>query len=508
MTMKRYRIAAILLAAAAMMAVSCSDEAKQPVQTENTDTPTVQDTVAETEVDFSQLSFLERLKYSNAQIPDNLPDVSYGGEEFVIWLRSDPKDPSMAEAENGEVFNDASYAQKRTVEERFDLNITYVHYAGEWGESMERFHSNIMSGDYFTDLLENWNATTASSISQGFYLDISGYDALDITKPWYFEDEIKSGSYYGKMYSAIGFMNPDVVFGEMTCTFFNKKLANDYDLEDMYQVVREGRFTLDYVMNLCKEFYIDVNGDNKRDLGDIYGFVNDPLNGWYHGFAQMGVPLMSLEDNGDYSIALYDRPEACQIILDKLREFNDYDSNIYGVERYNYYNDMFAMGNSLFAIAHLKDLDLMADAEFDYGVLPRFKADENQETYVTTALNNPWSLPVTVKNPERAVIVMTAYAAEGYRQVVPVCYEKSIKTKNVVDEESGEMIDLMLENFRGEPMFYYTDTNLFAHHTFMSDYVKSNKGYGSFVASKEKTIRASVEKILAAYQSIETNERT
>ena len=217
--MKR-NIGICLLAVLALAALSCSEDGGKPAETTaDAGTAAVQSTGTETEeIDYNALSFLERLKYSNAQIADNLPELSLGGETFKIWLRSEAANPTMSSEETGEVLDDASYAQKRSVEERFDVVIEYDHYAGEWTSSMKRFYSNIMSGDYFADIVENWNATTASSISQGYYMDISGYDVIDIEKPWYFRDEIESGTYRGSFYSVIGFMNPKVVFGDMTCT--------------------------------------------------------------------------------------------------------------------------------------------------------------------------------------------------------------------------------------------------------------------------------------------------
>ncbi|MBQ7982777.1 MAG: hypothetical protein IJ302_04360 [Clostridia bacterium] len=154
----------------------------------------------------------------------------------------------------------------------------------------------------------------------------------------------------------------------------------------------------------------------------------------------------------------------------------------------------------------LNDMNRMKDAEFEYGVLPRFKLDENQETYNTTALIDPWAIPTSAVSGERAAIIMTAFAAEGYKQVLPVCYETTIKTKNVVDEESGEMIDLMMKNVRGEPMFYFHDTNKFAYHNLVAKYVASNKGYASFAESQKKVITAAIENIVAGYEALESAE--
>ena len=104
------------------------------------------------------------------------------------------------------------------------------------------------------------------------------------------------------------------------------------------------------------------------------------------------------------------------------------------------------------------------------------------------------------------MFVSAVHAAEGYKQVLPVCYETTVKTKNVVDEESGEMIDLMMKNVRGEPMFYYHDTNRFPYHNLVAKYVSTNKGYASFVESQKKVITKAVESIFDGYETMHNAE--
>ena len=502
--MKRQSIA-LLLAILSLAAVSCQSGDVESKDTEASVTDSTVVTEAES-VDFSQMSFLERIRYSNGQIFDDLPDVSYNGETFTIWLKSLNPSLYMATEENGEVLNDASYSQKRTIEERFDLNIEYFCYADGWDTGMKMFNNSLMAGDYFADIVENWNCTTANSIAQGFFMDLSTFESIDTDKPWYFQDDVKNSAYKGHIYTVTGFMNPRSVMGAMTCTVFNKDMIKNYQLEDMYQVVRDGRWTADYVMTLCKNFYHDTNGNDERDVDDHYGFISDPVNTWYNAMAEFGVPLLEMKDDGSYSISLYDQPDKAQVILDMLKELNDCDGNMYGVDSGMIVDDYFVVGNALLYFSSLNAMTRIKNAEFDYGVLPRFKLDENQETYNTTALIDPWAIPTNVVSGERAAIIMTAFAAEGYKQVLPVCYETTIKTKNVVDEESGEMIDLMMKNVRGEPMFYFHDTNKFAYHNLVAKYVASNKGYASFAESQKKVITAAIENIVAGYEALESAE--
>ena len=502
--MMKRRNTALFLAILSLAMVSCksADPDKETTQVSVSDSAAV--TQQEEEVDFSQMSFLERIRYSNAQISDDLPKETYGGETFTVWLKSPNPSTYMATEENGEVLNDASYSQKRTIEERFDLNIEYFCYADGWDTGMKMFTSNLMAGDYFADIVENWNCTTANSIAQGFFQDLSGYSSINTDKPWYFQDDVQSSSYKGHIYTLTGFMNTRNAVGRMTCTLFNKDMVRDYQLEDMYQVVRDGRWTADYVMAIAKDFYYDVNGNDKRDMDDHYGLISDPVNCWYNAMSELDVPLLEVHTDGSYSIALYENAEKAQTILDMMKELNDCDGNMYGLDRKMIVNDYFGVGNALFYFADLNDMNRIKDVDFDYGVLPRFKLNEAQETYNTTALYDPWAIPTSVKSGERAAIIMTAFAAEGYKQVLPVFYETTIKTKNVVDEESGEMIDLMMKNVRGEPMFYFHDYNKFAYHNIVAKYVATNKGFASFAESQKKVINGAVETILEGYEALET----
>lgn len=495
---------AILLTILSLAIVSCQGNNEKPEDTEDTVLDSV--TTAETDnMDYSEMSFLERIQYSNSLVPDNLPDTSYNGETFTIWLKSPEPNVHMATEENGEKLNDASYAQKRTIEERFDLNIEYFNYANDWGTGTSMINNNLKSGDYFADIVENWSFTTASLIAQGYYQDLSEYSYIDIEKPWYFQQDVENSSYKGHIYSILGFMNPIWVMDRMTCTLFNKDMARDYQIEDLYQVVRDGKWTADYVMSLTKNFYYDLNGDNVRDEYDHYGFFSDPANSWYNVMAELDTPLLEIKDDGSYSISLYDKADKAQVVLDMLKELNLSDGNMYNLDNgmtvSNWYN-----GNSLFVFGSIDGTTALREADFEYGILPRFKLDENQETYSTSALIDPWSIPTSTVDGERASIIVTAYAAEGYKQVLPVCYESTIKVKNAVDEESGEMIDLMMKNFRCDPFFYYHDSTKFTYFNLVWQYATTNKGYASFVESQKKVITGAVEGIVKGYEKLVDDE--
>ena len=45
--------------------------------------------------------------------------------------------------------------------------------------------------------------------------------------------------------------------------FFNKKLIEEYDLDDPYALVKSGEWTLDRLFSMSSEMLLDLNGDGE-----------------------------------------------------------------------------------------------------------------------------------------------------------------------------------------------------------------------------------------------------
>ncbi|MCQ2432607.1 MAG: hypothetical protein MJ175_08395 [Clostridia bacterium] len=497
--MKRCSLLLALIPLLLTAATACGTEAPAPAP-ETQKAPEAVDTSAtDTPTDYTEMSFLERMKYSSANIADNLPETSFDGKTVKIWVR-DCGEGHLASEQDGENLNDATYAQKRAVEERFNVKIEYLDWAEstDWGVSHKLLNTNLLSGDYFADIVENWNTGTSTYTSQGFYEDLTNFSCIDTTKPWFFGSEMQMYAYRGHYYIATGFMNTSRVFNAVAAIFFNKDLASTYDMEDLYQTVRDGKWTADHVLSLCKDFYYDVNGDGTADDNDLYGMDSYNMASWIDSFPSFELPLLTMKDDGSYSLIVYDKPDACQKIMDTMRELNSSAGNING----DWDSIYFVQGTTLFGANTLGAQKHLRDAKFAYGILPPFKADENQAEYCTSYLPDPWAIPVSASDAGCAALITAAYAVEGYKTVLPVCYENTIKTKYTTDDESGEMLDLMMKNIRGDGMLLYGDSDYIYT---MGEYLKSTKGYGSYFESKEKKLRKSIEKRIAAYEDMLNN---
>ena len=123
-------------------------------------------------------------------------------------------------------------------------------------------------------------------------LPIDELPYVDLSKPWWDKDVNQGFSIKGHLMMINGDISP-YSFNLTACMYFNKKLFDKYDLEYPYQLVRDGKWTLDKLIELTKDFTADTDGDGKitADGGsDVFG-----MTAWF-----LGLPYDFYYGAGDY----------------------------------------------------------------------------------------------------------------------------------------------------------------------------------------------------------------
>ncbi len=123
---------AVLLAASSSVSCTQTDvpaETQSSSETETADTSVPVDTV-----DYSSMSFTEKMTYDRSALSDDLPDRDEGGADYRIGFLDAGAtgmytDDWIAEALNGDVLNDAVFNRNVSVEERFNVKLTMVSHS-------------------------------------------------------------------------------------------------------------------------------------------------------------------------------------------------------------------------------------------------------------------------------------------------------------------------------------------------------------------------------------------
>ena len=234
-------------------------------------------------------------------VADELPDdLNLDGAKIRICTQSNRVNQFYIEESSGDIVDDAIYHAHLSVEERLNVDIEHIAYAYEsWNDRttyMNQVASSILADTDDFDIL----ATTsfmADFFLQGYLSDISDAPYLDFDKPWWSQDMTEQITVNG----VLPFITGDISIGNiksMMCMFYNKQLHDELQLDDMYELVYSGKWTLDKLNEMAASAYSDLNGDTYVDESDQLGLVLEGSN-YATGFFD-AVEMTIFNKTGDF----------------------------------------------------------------------------------------------------------------------------------------------------------------------------------------------------------------
>lgn len=272
-------------------------------------------------------------------------------------------------------------------------------------------------------------------------------DGINLNNPWYVQSANESISIGGIQYAIFS----DACKTNITMcwtTVFNKDLVDDWNITNLYSLVKSGDWTMDKLIALTKDVYSDLNGDNVSDANDLYGYYTDSFATLDAFMISHGVQAVSKAKDDIPVLNFYS--ENLIRSFGKVYDLYWNNSATYVVtdKAYTYiksFSDGHAMFSPMLIDYMLTDLRTMKD---DYGILPYPKLDKEQNNYYTYLLSRPgmFMLPATVSNEKLGKVgyVVEALNAYSYKFLRPAIYDEALIGKGTRDEESFEMLDLIM----------------------------------------------------------------
>lgn len=439
------------------------------------------------------------------QISDNLPDKDFGGRNFHLLTRQNYFHKFMPEDMTGEAVNDALYARNTEIMERYNITMSYTAPACEWGSSSKTWNqdleNSVMAGDGAYDLVAGYASTVPEVVTKNILLNWHDVPYIDLSRPWWSERVSEALTVNGKLFLLTGDYSLSL-WDDMFGFLFNKQVALDFGIEDLYSLTREGKWTMDKLSQFCAQVSNDSNGDGTWDENDTYGLVSNWSTSIDTFQISCEMDLVSHTDDGGLKITMMSE-KAVDILSRVTSLYND----AHAAYAYNEggdltrYNNMFSGGQTLFYAIFFANISSLRDMETDFGILPYPKLDEAQVQYASTSRDNfdLFVLPIDVKDQEFSGIITEALCAESYRSVVPTYYDVVLKTKTSRDEESAEMIDIIRDSLTFD-LGYLCSTSLNGlGHLFVNLVRNDSTDLASKYAGAEKAAQSALEEMLAAY---------
>ena len=436
---------------------------------------------------------------ARAKVSDGLPEKDMGGVSFRVLTRNRSdfvSDLSFGEEMNGDVVNDSICARNSSVAERFNVEL-----AADYVDSpVPVIEHCVKAGDDSYDVcLAQIIQQTAVCYQGGYYDWYTDLPYVDLTKPWYIGNAAEALSVKKHAYVMIGEFDLDVLRFTY-CMYYNKDIASSYSLEEIYPVVREGRWTYDTLKGLSDTIYTDLDGNGVKDENDLLTISGDPYSAVVTYQYSFDNPLFTLDSEGVPQMT-FDRDKAHSIV-EKLNALYWESPGGY-TEGWGTGGTAWT-GNRLLCYTGLfNSAGGYRDLDFDFGIIPYPKYDEQQVSYYTMSdgAHGGMMVPITVKDVENVSILLEAFNAETWKQVVPAYYDTSLKVKFSRDTESAEMLDLLMNSRVFDFGYMCGDWGMaFVIQNLVS--VNSNDSESAYRA-KDKVAQKTFSKIIDAYIALD-----
>jgi len=483
--MKTIRFAAAAFVLAALLA-SCADAGGKTTQT---DAVTADEGTAATTA------------VTEPELKPELPEKDYEDAEFVL-LNGNMSEWMMiytvyAEEETGDSLNDAIYRRNTAVEEQF--NITLVENNNTDAHNMAK--KAVTAGDSGYDILLTTKGNALDLVLQNYLIDYADIPYIDTTAPWWVQGSMDSMSIANRVFYGISMFDTTHYDGVRTF-FFNKQLIDAYDLENPYDLVKSGKWTVDKLYEMGLAVAQDLNGNGTWDPEDQYGYCTWSSVGGQALMTGSNASLSIHKDaddmpyydmNSDYYITRLEKMTSMVSGKDGFYNPDAGTANNGGVEH-------FKAGRALFYNECMGNAQKLRQMDIDFGIIPGPKWDEAQESYYNCG-GNPYFMCVLTTNADldRTGMVMEALSYESMSTVKVAAYDEMLEGKVSRDDDSEAMLDIIYTTLVYDHPIAATYLNGQITDNYM---FKGKSDYASYFTKFESKITKEIQKYIDAYESI------
>lgn len=447
-------------------------------------------------------------------VKEDLPASDFNGYSFRILTRDAEHHLKEVQAteETGETINDAVFRRNRAVEEAYNVKLEIIAKSEDDETTLTNFFKkSVLAGDDAFDLALPHMVHAGTTATEGVMYNWLDLKYVDFTKPWWNNSLVGELTVNNKLFLA----SSDFCISAIDYAWAivaNNAMCDNYGVENVYDMVNNGSWTIDKFSEICTLASADLNGDGAYDYQDQYGFTthfNSAINNWMFALDQKvtvmddtGYPEIVI--NCDKMVNIVNKVYSLLYEDNRTLYVNDKVQSQLGADSHDVaVSSKFAAGETMFAALRIYVIDNLRNMEQDFSIIPFPKYDEAQTDYYTHVDGHAplMAVPTTITDPDRTSIIIEALSAESYRQVVPAELDIVLQSKYARDEQSYQMLERILDGrvftfayiYDGWKGFQWSLTNLMSN---------KSKDFSSYYAKQEKSALKQIETVMDAYNNI------
>lgn len=479
-------IAAMLIALLASGVVSCGDSA----QKDKSDT-TASDTSP-----------------SDAESGYTYPTLDMKGDTFTILNTAQTYGFYSYldfEEATGDTLNDAIYNRNRKLEEMYNFTFE-INEQYSLNDAANALQTAILANDdvYDAAFIRDYYLSTA--LTEGYLMDLDTIPELQINEAWWDTEATDNTRVGNDQKALVASTDISLVDFEGTIvTFINEDMLSDIGLDTPYQLVLDGKWTFDRMIEYMKAG-ANLNGDDSFTPYNVDGNAIYGMSGFQHTYNSLissaGVDYVTLDKDrnltfGADSELFYNTAIKISEVFSQDGDFI-FANNVASTTDRGHYEMIFKEGRALMLSAQLKAANNYRDMDATYGIVPVPKWDEEQENYSNLrTFSYLMVIPITNQKPHETGIIMDAMSYITYSDIMPYFYEGRISQKILRNDESIEMMNIIRDTRHYDLAMVYGTYNDFSNKISGVINAKSTD-FASMVASYKPTIENSLQKLMDA----------
>ncbi len=387
-----------------------------------------------------------------------VPKTDFRGENFhsLCYEVNTSKYYYFTDEEaSGDPIKEALWQRTELIMEHLNCNFTFDMKSGNDAANVSNtLYDDIVAEGYsYQQVIMHPIFGVSSLVSNGYAYDFNALPYVNLEADWWDKDDMESLR-LGEIYP---YGRSDFVISAPHVVTFNKTMIEDKNMENPYDLVNAGTWTLDKFISMASEVAQDMNHDGRyKSMDDIFGVCTSEISKFNSFLTACDQSVSQKNSEGKLEIVL--NTEKTVKIIEKFYELSMTGGAVHldmNEARGVYMDVIFGEGRTLFALYDLSFLEQLRNYDVEYGIVPYPKFDEAQTEYRSHDWGPTWAIPAQIKNLELVGSVVELQSFYSSETIVPAYYDKVLDGKLANDLESRKMLDIIFDSVAFEPICNY-----------------------------------------------------
>lgn len=385
------------------------------------------------------------------------PDVERNdyGDDFNLYVAESNGDIRRwymdDDLNSGSALDEAVYQRQERVRKYLGVDFVRVTYSDN---GYNTYWTNVRDAVQHKDgtldaLITHVHGGVSNLISENLLYNLGELEGIDLDAEYWHKDFMDTLELNGNYFLGHSDYNIMVTY----VIGFNKELLAERGAgmqKSVYDMVRDGEWTLDAMMNLAQLVYVDTTGDGKS-YDDYFGMTASP---WitFNGFLTSSrIPMVAQDESGSYKVALTrdEYQDKTNTLVEFFRNLDNANYTYFSYSNKNTTRVTLSSGRTLMNVLSTDDLEGLLGYNIEFGVLPYPLYDRDQYDpedanlgYRILQWGGYLGALSYMKNPK--LVGETLEMLSYYSENVKITYYEKVLGKRIADmPDDAEMLEII-----------------------------------------------------------------